>query len=173
VLYSGSVGEKQGLEVILEIAAELKLQPRIKFVICGSGPYKAKLEDWARKENLTNVHFLPLQTNKIFNQFLNMADVHLVLQKADASDLVMPSKLTNILSAGALSIVTANPGTTLFEVINEFRMGIVIPPEDKAALKEAIVQACTLDFTTERKNARTYAKTFLDKENVLSRVFNS
>ena len=58
---------------------------------------------------------MPLQAYSEFNDFLNLADVHLVIQKASASDLVMPSKLTTILAVGGLAIITANPGfRTLF-----------------------------------------------------------
>src|SRR5690606_27545402 len=40
VLYSGSIGEKQGLDSLISIAKDLERQPFIKFVICGNGPYK-------------------------------------------------------------------------------------------------------------------------------------
>ncbi len=38
VLYSGSIGEKQGLEMLLDAAALLADRPRFRFVICGEGP---------------------------------------------------------------------------------------------------------------------------------------
>ena len=50
VLYSGSIGEKQGLESLISIAKSLQKQPFIKFVICGNGPYKERLIHLA-KEN--------------------------------------------------------------------------------------------------------------------------
>ena len=97
VLYSGAIGEKQGLESIIYAAETFKNQVNVKFIICGSGPYKEKLQDLTTNLNLNNVKFFPLQPYEKFNQFLNMADVHLVIQKSKASDLVMPSKLTSIL----------------------------------------------------------------------------
>ncbi len=172
VLYSGSIGEKQGLEVLLDIASDLRSDENIRIVICGSGPYKAKLQKSAIERGLSNVSFLPLQEREVFNQFLNMADVHLVLQKADASDLVMPSKLTNILSAGALALVTANAGTSLYEVIREHRMGVVIPPEDYEALKNGILTCCRNDYSEERRNARLYAERYLDKDRILQGLFS-
>ena len=44
VLYSGAIGEKQGLEAILYAAETFKNNDAIKFIICGTGPYKAKLQ---------------------------------------------------------------------------------------------------------------------------------
>ena len=45
------------------------------------------------------------------NAFLNLADIHLLPQKEDAADLVMPSKPTGMLASGRLVIATARPGT--------------------------------------------------------------
>lgn len=170
VLYSGSIGEKQGLEALISIADELRGQEHIRFIICGTGPYKARLEEMAANRQLNNFSFLPLQGNEVFNEFLNFADVHLVLQKAEAADLVMPSKLTTILSCGGLAIATAFPGTGLYEVIHAHNMGILIDPEDNAQLKAAILDACTKDLSTERANARKYAEQYLNKDAILGHL---
>jgi colanic acid biosynthesis glycosyl transferase WcaI len=173
VLYSGSIGEKQSLEMILDVAKQLQYVPFIKFVICGTGPYKQTLMQRAKAERLDNVSFFPLQDRHLFNKFLNMADVHLVLQKKSAADLVMPSKLTTILSVGGLALVTAEEGSTLYEVINDNSMGIVIPSEDVLALKEAIYTCCTTNNTPTRLNARTYAENNLDINKVIKQVMAS
>ena len=170
VLYSGSIGEKQGLDALIRIAKRLESYPHIQFVICGTGPYKEKLIAMAAADNLLNVHFLPLQANAVFNQFLNMADVHLVLQKGDASDLVMPSKLTTILAVGGLALVTANSGTTLSDVVNEYQMGVVIVPEDETLLADTIVEITAKDMDVLRVNARAYAEQYLNKENILKKI---
>ena len=172
VLYSGSIGEKQGLDTILDIAVQCKVHPEIRFVICGTGPYKERLQQLALEKGADNLFFLPLQETAVFNRFLNMADVHLVLQKSEAADLVMPSKLTGILSAGGLVIATANQGTSLYDVIHSNQMGILIPPENNDALKEAIVIACKGDYTQERLNARRYAEKYLDKDAILKQFMS-
>ncbi|HEV7329765.1 MAG TPA: WcaI family glycosyltransferase [Flavisolibacter sp.] len=168
VLYSGAIGEKQGLESILYAAKALQQHRHLKFVICGSGPYKEKLEGLTRELSLSNVKFLPLQPFEKLNQFLNMADVHLVLQKADAADLVMPSKLTTILAIGGLSVVTAKEGTSLYDVVSSHDMGLVIEPEDQAVLNTSILQA--LDESNEKRklNARTYAQKFIAIDGIFS-----
>ncbi|WP_374166805.1 WcaI family glycosyltransferase [Arcticibacter sp. MXS-1] len=178
VLYSGSIGEKQGLESLISIAGELQSIPEIKFLICGTGPYKEKLASLAEKAGLLNMRFLPLQENDVFNKFLNMADVHLVLQKGDASDLMMPSKLTTILAVGGVALVTANEGTTLCDVMTKHRMGKVIIPESREALISGIVELCNdEDPSFYRNNARNYSRSFLDKEGILrsamSRFFSN
>lgn len=172
VLYSGSIGEKQGLDALIDIAVKCKAYPEIKFIICGTGPYKQKLEEYAKSKQADNIGFMPLQSMEVFNEFLNLADVHLVLQKAEAADLVMPSKLTTILSSGGLAIATSLPGTSLYDVIKQNEMGILIPPENNESLEKAIIEACTGDYTIQKKNAREYAIKYLNKESILNTMMN-
>ncbi|NEU10247.1 WcaI family glycosyltransferase [Flavihumibacter sp. R14] len=170
VLYSGSLGEKQGLEVLIGIAVQLRVHSHIKLVICGTGPYKEILQQMSLEAGTDNISFLPLQKQAVFNRFLNMVTVHLVIQKGGASDLVMPSKLTTILAAGGLALVTADAGTTLHDVVKVNNMGIVVPPENKEQLLAAILNACTKDYSLQRVNARAYAEQYLEKEAILHRV---
>ena len=168
VLYSGAIGEKQGLEGILYAAETFNNEKNIKFVICGTGPYKNSLLELASSLNLENVHFLPIQPFESFNAFLNIADVHLVIQKSKASDLVMPSKLTTILSVGGLSVITANEDTGLYNLVKKFNMGILVDSENQLALNEGIKAGLSLPNLYQlKKNARAYAERYLDKNSIM------
>lgn len=167
VLYSGNLGEKQGLESIIETAKLYKDRKDVYFIIVGSGGAKEKLQQMAAEANLDRVQFYPLQPYEKLSALLATADVHLVLQKKSAADLVMPSKLTGILSAGGCSIVTAEPGTSLYTVMHKYDMGLLCEPENNVALSETIGIAINSDLTSYRVNARKYAEQFLSKENIL------
>ncbi|PKO01016.1 MAG: colanic acid biosynthesis glycosyltransferase WcaI [Chloroflexi bacterium HGW-Chloroflexi-4] len=134
VLYSGSLGVKQGIEIIIEIADLLKNNLNIKFVICGDGPDKTLLQQMAEKN--PNVFFLPLQPFSELNDLLNMADIHLLPQKYDASDLVMPSKLLGILSSGKPVVAGCISGSELFSIVQN--IGIAVKPEDSKEYAKAI-----------------------------------
>jgi colanic acid biosynthesis glycosyl transferase WcaI len=168
-LYSGAIGEKQGLENILLAAESLLGSPRIKFIICGSGPYKEKLMEITQSKNLSNVKILPTQGKDLFNEFLNMADYHLILQKANASDLVMPSKLTTILAVGGVSIVTSSPGTSLYNLVSQHNLGYIAEPDNYPSLSK-LISALKPDesFEVKRKNALSYATQYLDINNVMN-----
>ncbi len=172
VLYSGNLGEKQGLEMILEVAGQFRQNQDIYFVISGTGGAKEKLTQLARESGLENVQFHPLQPYEKVSALLAMADVHLVLQKKSASDLVMPSKLTGILAAGGLALVTSLPGTTLFDLITTHQMGIVVEPESAEALKEGIERALFTDTSQLRAHARSYAEQHLSKSSILKKFEN-
>ena len=169
MLYAGAIGEKQGLEALLHAADNFRNHANWKFVICGSGPYKQKLQALASSLHLENVYFFPLQPFDKFNQFLNSADVHLVIQKANASDLVMPSKLTTILAVGGLALITANQDSSLYALVEEHNLGLVVAAESQEALNEGIRRALTEDNSDIRKQARWYAETHLSLASIMSR----
>lgn len=172
VLYSGAIGEKQGLEAILYAAKTLTSYSNLKFVICGTGPYKEVLKNKAKSMQLQNLFFLPLQPKEDFNAFLNMADLHLVIQKEKASDLVMPSKLTTILAVGGLALITANAQSTLHQVVRKFEMGLLVAAEDQEALNEGILKAYQdTDSQIVKQAARTYAERYLAVDNIMQ-TFN-
>lgn len=167
VLYSGSLGEKQGLEIIVEAAKSFVSQPEVKFLIFGSGGGKNKLETLVRDYGLTNVRFYPLQPAEKLSALLATADIHLVLQKKSASDLVLPSKLTGILAAGGYALVSAVSGTTLHEVMSTHNIGLVIEPESAEKLVTAIRESLVSNLTPYRTNARRYAERYLNREAIL------
>ena len=136
ILYAGTMGRKQGLEQLLITARQLQDQTNLQFVLCGEGAVRAELEIAA--QGLLNVRFLPVQPIEKLNELLNLADIHVLLQKADAADLVMPSKLSGMFASGKVVIATANPDTELGSIVNE--AGVLVPPQDPAALTDAILE---------------------------------
>ncbi len=134
ILYSGNMGAKQGLEIIIETAKQLQEDQRLVFVLCGNGSVKSDLEKTASV--LQNIKFMDLQPPEQLNQLLNSADIHILPQQAGAADLVMPSKLLGMLASGKPVIATANPGTELAD--NVGRVGIVTQPGDVDALVQAM-----------------------------------
>lgn len=167
VLYSGNLGEKQGLEIIIDAAKQFHDRPDVHFIICGSGGSRDRLKAMAQQTGLSRLSFHPLQPYEKMSALLATADIHLVLQKKSASDLVMPSKLTGIFASGGFSLVSALPGTSLYEIVDNYRLGVLIEPESSEALISGLQQALTTDLTSYRKRARQYAEQFLSKEQVL------
>jgi colanic acid biosynthesis glycosyl transferase WcaI len=135
-LYSGNIANKQGIEIIVEAAARLKHRRDLQFVICGNGANRANLEEAAIEAGCTNILFRDLQPRDALNELLGAATVHLLPQIAGAADLVLPSKLANMLASGRPVIATADPGTGLAEEVSG--CGLVVPPGDADALADAI-----------------------------------
>ncbi len=169
VLYAGNLGEKQGLEVVLQAAALTREDRSIRYLMAGEGAARARLKRLAESQGLDNLLFLPLQSNRQFPLLLAAADLHLVVQRQKAADLVMPSKLTNIMAAGRPFIATTNQDTELGRVTAESRAGLLVPPEDAGALAAAILKLARDSGLRGRMaaRARKYAEASWDRDRIL------
>ncbi|HWJ35749.1 MAG TPA: glycosyltransferase WbuB [Steroidobacteraceae bacterium] len=171
VLFSGSLGGKQGLMVIPQVARLLADRNDIVFLICGDGVMKPKLE--AATANLSNVRFLPLQPLERLGELLSTADMHLLPQSSGAADLVLPSKLSGMLASGRPVIATCYAGTELDTVVS--KCGLVVRPLDTAGLAAAICKLA--DEPTARlelgRKARAYAEANFERDAILGRIFGS
>jgi len=166
-LYSGNMGQKHGLEILVEVAQKLKSHPKIRFVLCGEGVACSIAQSMA--PDLHNVNYLPLQPVERLNDLLNLADIHLLPQRADAADLVMPSKLTGILASGKPVVATAHLGTEVDRVVRP--CGLVVSPGDAVAFADALVWLA--EHPEERQEfgraGRDYAVKNMSKEVILSK----
>lgn len=167
VLYAGNMGEKQGLELVVQAAAVLAGQPGLRFVLAGQGAARAKLEQAA--QGLPNVSWLPLQPGHQLNALLNAADIHVLPQRADAADLVMPSKLTGMLASGRATVGTAAAGTQLGQVLDE--AGWRVEPGDVAGLVAALSDLAgdPAHRAVLGQRARTYAELHLAQDPIMAR----
>ncbi len=166
-LYSGTMGLKQGLEVLAETAGRLAEQTNIHFIFCGQGAGYEELRNVCA--GMRRVHWLPLQPAERLSELLSTADVHLLPQKRAAADFVLPSKLTGMLASGRPVLSTADPGTELAEWIEG--CGDIVEPGDGAALAQRLL-ALSRDLQRCRDLgacARTRALTRLSRDIVMER----
>ncbi|WP_022793410.1 WcaI family glycosyltransferase [Marinococcus halotolerans] len=170
-MYAGNIGEKQGLDILLDVGKNIT-EKNIKIAIVGEGSGKKQLIDKAEELNLKNIHFLNVQPVEKLPELLAAADIHLIIQKREAGDLVMPSKLTNIVASGKASIITADENTTLHNIVKEFGFGIATPSENSQRLLEEMLKLaketdlkrsmedCALEYSKKYVNQNTILKTF-------------
>lgn len=168
ILYSGNIGKKQGLEIVLDAAVQYQDRPDVHFVFVGQGAHREELEKMADERSLSNVIFHELQPFERLPELLAMADVHLVVQKKGAADLVLPSKLTGILSAGGHTLITAESETEL-GILCEKNLGIAqcVEPEDPSAFIAGLEFLLEQDTSKPNMIARKYAEEYLDKKKIL------
>jgi len=168
VLFSGTLNSKQGLDVIPRIAHTMKERKDIMFIIGGDGVLKPELE--AASAGLSNIKFLPLQPLQRLSDWLGMAQIHLLPQNTDAEDLVLPSKLSNMLASGRPVVAVSKHGSEIAKVVAG--CGLVVEPDDETALIAAITSLVDDDVERERLGAaaRHYAEVHLSIEHILGNV---
>ncbi len=118
---------------------------------------------------MSQVHWLPVQPVERLKDLLNAADIHLLPQRADAADLVMPSKLAFMLASGKPVVAGAAPGTAVARAIEG--AGVLTPPGDGRALAAAVLALAEDPARRESlgEGARTRALADWDREAILAR----
>jgi len=171
LLYSGSLGAKQGLELLVEMAKLIPESARAVVVICGEGPAKATLQ--ALVGDSPRFRFLPLQPMERLNFLLNAADIHLLPQRAGAEGLVMPSKLAGMMASGKPVIACASHETDVARVVTG--CGEVVAPGDAAGFAAAVVGLASAPTLRQEYGARgrERAATIWDRDGILGEVFES
>ena len=177
VLYSGNMGKKQGLEIVLHAADQLRHEPILLFLMIGNGAALEDLKTQAKKLNLDNLRFYPLQAYEDLPALMALADIHLVIQKKGAADAVLPSKLTTILAVGGECIITAESHTELGILCKEYA-GIAhcIEPEN-AELLTVTLQNLLLNSSLRKRGdynkvAHQFALDNLKKDQILGRLIS-
>ncbi|MDD5059017.1 MAG: glycosyltransferase WbuB [Sideroxydans sp.] len=164
-LYSGNMGEKQGLEVVVDAARQLAGDDCVQFVLCGEGAAKIKLQKQA--EGLSNILWLSLQPANRLNDLLNMADVHLLPQRADVADLLMPSKLLGMLASGRPVLATTFADTQVGQVV--VTCGEIAPSGDSKALADTLKRMANdpVKLATQGREGRLIAERYFGHDAVL------
>jgi colanic acid biosynthesis glycosyl transferase WcaI len=169
VLYSGNMGQKQGLSLVIEAAQLLSKEHNICFLLCGDGADRGALEVMVDDMSLTNVLFLPLQPLELFTKMLNAANLHLIIQRAGAADLVMPSKLTNIIGSGGYSLVTADKDTELGMLLerNQY-LGTLVESENLEVFTSTLKSLASNEIAIDHKLIRLFALENFEMDSVLT-----
>jgi colanic acid biosynthesis glycosyl transferase WcaI len=172
VLYAGNMGKKQGIDIVLRVAHMIQTaRPDILFFLVGDGTDKENLIAQARQLCLRNVFFKPVQPMQTLLTLLNLAEVHLVIQRRGAADAVMPSKLSGILAAGGAALITADAETELGRFVDDHPgIAVLVEPENPASLLSALISLVD-DRDRQRRcksAARAYAECHLSTNTILS-----
>jgi glycosyltransferase involved in cell wall biosynthesis len=138
--FTGAHGVANGLDAVLDAAAELKRRGRkdIKLVLIGDGKCKPALVDRAQRESLDNCVFLPLVRKTEIARVTTSFDCGLqILANVPAFYFgTSPNKFFDYLSSG-VPVLVNYPGW-MAELVRRHACGVAVPPGDAAAFAEAL-----------------------------------
>ena len=136
ILYAGTHGAGQGLDVIIE-AATLLADSDIGFLFVGDGHTKKKLQQLAASRRLTNVVFCDAQPVHEMPRYFSIATASIVpLIKRDLFQGARPSKICASIASG-VPVIFSGEGEGA-QLVAELGCGIVVPPERPAELAAAV-----------------------------------
>lgn len=169
ILYSGNIGEKQDWELFLDVVNNSK-DKEIEFVVVGSGAKK----DWLQQQvkNLKNVSYYPPVPYAELSDLLCSADLHILFQKNNVIDTVMPSKILGMMASAKPSLITGNKQSEVASIIDKSKGGIYLQPNDYNQVVEAI-STLKNDSKNIGENARKYVKEHFSSGKVLEQFKNN
>jgi glycosyltransferase involved in cell wall biosynthesis len=139
VMHSGNIGLSQGLETVVEAAAQLKDYPDIQVVFVGTGVKKPFLEDQVRTMGLHNVSFLPYQPREGLSDSFASADVFIVSLNRGLAGYIVPSKLYGILAAGRPYVAAVEERCEVATITQQYDCGLLAEPADPNDLAARIL----------------------------------
>ncbi len=169
VIYTGSVAGKQGLQTFLEAAAAFENGANITCCIFGDGAYLPELKQLAERLALKRFQFFPIQSRETLAPMMSAADVLIITQRKEVTDMVFPGKLLYYMSAGTAVLAAVNADSETGRFISEHKVGLVVPPETPQALAEAIRWLSSHPNETAEfgRNGRRMVETQFDRSIVL------
>ncbi|MEK6749682.1 MAG: WcaI family glycosyltransferase [Pseudomonadota bacterium] len=175
VLYAGNMGVKQGLGTLLEAAALLDGLRNIFFVIVGEGGEKYRLTTQALRLGLKNVRFVGVQPFERLPDLLATADVSVVPQKKGVHDIVLPSKICNIMASQRPLIAAAPQDSEFARLVTESASGLVVEPEDPVTMADAIklLYGAEVQRKTMGYNGRRYVERHLGYNAILGKFLGT
>lgn len=135
VSYVGTVGMAHRADVLLE-AARLCDDPRIVFVVVGTGAEREALEEKAEAYDGDNFRLVEKQPKERVPALLAATDASVVhLRDRELFETVIPSKLFEAMAMGN-PVIHGVRGESR-EIVEEAGAGIPVPPESPEAIVEA------------------------------------
>ncbi len=152
VIYTGLIGLIHGLETILETASLFADHKNIRFLIVGDGPRKMAILRMRETMPVNNILIHDAVPESELPKYIALADIGLHVQKDLAvSAMALPVKMFSYMACER-PVLLAIRGEAA-ELLQEAKAGIVVPPEDPAALAEAI-----LELQSDPERCREYGR---------------
>ncbi len=168
VLYAGNLGYTQGFETAIEAMRMLPAEVELELV--GDGNAAAHVRRLV--EGMPRIHVRSPVPRGEFPALLAAAHVQLVLQRRVGAGANLPSKIGPYLASGRPVVASIDPATAAGDLLAESGGALIVPPEDPAALAEALRRLHDdRGLRTElAQRGRAYAERILGRDAALARL---
>ena len=138
IVFAGNLGKAQGVNSIIGAAIILKVKcPRVNIVLVGDGVTLVESKKEVKKNELSNVHFIPRVPMRDVADLLSASDALLVHLTADELfEITIPSRTQAYMSVGK-PIVMGVKGDAA-ELITKAECGVTCKPDSPESLAKAI-----------------------------------
>jgi glycosyltransferase involved in cell wall biosynthesis len=140
VQYSGNIGYTHNVEVLIDIASDLREHRDIFFVVIGRGDKLNWIRQLVEERGLDNCRLLPFQPDELLSHTLSAADLGVVLLDDKTAHVSIPSKIYNLQAVGVPILGIADVNSELAVHLSEHQNGRCFAPKDKPAIIDYILK---------------------------------
>jgi glycosyltransferase involved in cell wall biosynthesis len=135
--FSGNLGRTHDVETVLAAARRLEDRDGLRFLFVGYGG-KTGLVSTAG-DDLSNVLFAPRQSREMLGPMLSCSDATLIAFTDDMLGVSVPSRMYNVMAAGAPIIALADGRSELAQVVREEGCGWTLDTGDIDGLCKLLI----------------------------------
>ena len=170
-VFTGNIGDAQGLNLLVEAAAQLKDQP-IRWILVGDGRSKERIEKRVSELGIEkNVVFTGKVSEQEANVYVHFADCAFLSFRDNALfNLVLPAKLQTYLACGTPILAAA--GGESAALIREAQCGIAVNP-DLDGLVNGVLEMTSLSQEARNRMgqaAKSYSQKYFEQETLLNQL---
>jgi glycosyltransferase involved in cell wall biosynthesis len=139
-LYGGNIGVAQDIDNILRLAARVRDEPRIHFLLVGEGSEVPRLQRELQARHLTNVTWRPPFAQHEYLSMLSEFDVGLISLDRKLKTQNFPGKMLGYMTAGLPVLASINAGNDLQQLLKDHAAGLVYENGDDDGLLEGALR---------------------------------
>lgn len=173
IIFTGNIGEAQGLEILPRTAQVLKElnEKNVRFNIVGDGRYKTELVQEVKKKGLEDMfNFIPKQPAEKIPLLLSVCDIaFLSLTDNSLFEMTIPAKLQSYMACGIPILASALGETKL--IVETSKAGLSSDPGNHVELAQNISKLIRIpasELLCMGKNARKYYEKHFNKQTLLN-----
>lgn len=135
VMYSGNMGYTHSVDVLVEVASQMKDEKDIRFVLIGGGKKKPELEARIEQEYLDNCLIMDWLSFEKLPYSLACADIGVVTLNEESAKVSVPSKTFNLMAVGAPILCLSPSDSEVNRLIVKYQNGCSFTPSDIEGIK--------------------------------------
>ena len=175
LMYSGNLGIGHELDTVVHAVKKLGEGVDLQVLFVGSGKMREPLGKLADELGLNCIEFRPPVSLDKLSDILAAGDIHLVSQKPGTQGLIVPSKLYGVLAAGRPTLFIGPEDCEPAIILRRSKAGIIVKPGDVDGVADAL-RKLTQNPQLRRtmgKRAREYYENNFGRDQSVSQIIKA